>query len=254
MTSTNQPLVDVVAAVKQAVFNLGGWWMGSPEEADAGTAAGLKDWELYFLGRHGVLGDVDPDVAAASAYFFPIDHFESNWAAARAVLTPADAVERYSQVCHDWGRKHLHDFVPSERLAELAERIAGSVDIAGLPLFAGWHALPIPMDPPARCAHAMQVLREHRGACHGLAIVASRVSPLMAMLTNEDAAFTPDEYGWQPPFPEVTDEDRKRRAAAEVLTDELVADAYAVLDDAELREFKDLILSAEHHVGPQVWE
>jgi hypothetical protein len=254
MTSSDDPVLELVVAVKQAIFNVGGWWMSGEEEAAASKVGGLVDWQLYFLGRHGVLGDVDPEVAAASAYFFPIDHFEANWTAARAILTPEDAVERYSEVCHNWGRGHLAEFGAAERLAELSEKISDSVDIAGMPLFAGWRALPIPLDAPARAAHALQVLREHRGGCHGIAIVASRVSPLMAILANQEGAYDASEYGWQPPYPEVTDTDRQCRAAAEVLTDQLVADGYAVLTEAERGEFQELILSAEHHVGPQIWQ
>ena len=38
--------------------------------------------------RHGVLGDVDPDVVLAAAYVFPADHLRREWETARQVMTP----------------------------------------------------------------------------------------------------------------------------------------------------------------------
>jgi hypothetical protein len=118
------------------------------------------------------------------------------------------------------------------------------VDVAGLPLFAGWRALPVPTDPPARCAQAMQLLREHRGACHGVALVARGMSPLMAVLSNQGGERNAEEYGWRPPFPTVTSADRALRTGVEKLTDELVAPAYAALDDPERVELVSLLQAA----------
>lgn len=246
-------LLLFVSEIARPVFDLGGSWMASPEEEVATEAAGLKGWQLYFLGRHGVLGDVDPDVIVAAAYIFPPEHLARDWEAARAVLTPEEAVERYVTVCHEWGRAHFEGFSGVNRLAELAEKVIDSVDVAGLSLFAGWRALPVPLDPPARCAHAMQLLREHRGGCHGLAIVASGMTPLMAQLASPDPNHDVEEYGWQPPYPAVTDDDVRRRAAVEELTDELTATGYEVLDKAERAEFLTLIHEAVAYARP-TWD
>ena len=251
-TSDTQPshVMAVVAASKEPIFDLGGRWMSSDEEEAATAEAGFEGWQLYFLGRHGVLGDVDADVIVSAAFFFEPEHLSREWDAGRAVMSPPDAVEIYVDLCHDWGRQHLKGFDGADRLSELAEKVIEGTDVAGLPLFAGWRALPIPLDPSSRCAHALQLLREHRGGCHGIAMVACGLSPLMTVLANEHNTHTLEEFGWLPPYPEVTDADRRRRARVEKLTDELVALPYELLTPAEGDEFVQLLQAADAFVGP----
>lgn len=241
---------SAAVAAKAPIGDLGGSWMTGPEEEAATAAAGLDGWQLYFLARHGVLGDVDPDVVTAAAFFFPADVVRSEWLAARAVMTPGTAVERYLELCHGWGRTRLAGFAAADRLADLAQRVVDGADVTGLPLFAGWRALPAPKDTPARCAHTMQLLREHRGSCHGVAVVASRMAPLLAILTNQGGEQNAQEYGWQPPFPAVSDADRALRLRVEELTDDLVAPAYEGLDRDELAELLDLLRAAHAHAFP----
>ena len=63
----------------------------------------------------------------------------------------------------------------------------------------------------------------------------------------------PDRHaGWQPPFPAVTDNDRALRERVEDLTDDVVAQAYGVLDTGEGGEFLDLLEGAHSAVfGPR---
>ena len=244
--SVDQEARRVVVAAKTAIFDLGGAWMTGESEEAATEAAGLEGWQLYFLGRHGVMGDVDADVITAVAYVFPPARVRSEWEAARRTLTPEEAVRRYAEVCHEWGRSKLAAFDGAERLIDLAGRVVDAVDVAGLPLFAGWRALPQPADTPARCAHLMQLLREHRGACHGLAVVALGLHPLVAILL--DRAENAEEYGWERPYPTVTDHDRQLRAQVEEVTDDLVTPPYTALTPAEQGELLDL-LSAAHKLA-----
>jgi hypothetical protein len=233
--------------------------MSSPEEEAAGAAAELPGWQLYFLGRHGVLGDVDPDVVLAAAYIFPADYLRREWMAARGGMTPHEALERYLAVCHTWAESHMTGFPGAARLAELGCRVIEASPVVGLPLFAGWRALPLPQgdDDAAiarRCVHICQVLREHRGACHGLALASLQLDPLMAILANPGGGRGEDnaiEYGWQPPFPTPTDADRELRDRVEQLTDDLVAPAYEALTPEEQAEFVTLLNEARKYSTPQ---
>ena len=247
MSSRDWDARTVAAAAKAPIGDLGGAWMSGEAEEQATSGAGLEGWELYFLARHGVLGDVDPDVVTAAACFFPADVVRASWSAARERLTPSEAVDRYLRLLHAWGRERLAGFGEAGRLALLAQRVADGADVVGLPLFAGWRAVPLPEDPPARCAHLANVLREHRGACHGVAVVASGLSPLVAILADQGGEANALDYGWQPPFPAVSDADRALRDRVEELTDDLVAPAYEALDRAERAELLALLTAAHQH-------
>lgn len=246
MTASQQACATTVAA-KAMVGDLGGNWMMSDAEEQATVAAGMVDWQLYFLGRHGVLGDVDADVVVASAFVFPADHLRREWEAARALMTPTEALDRYLGVCHQWGSDKLADFADVERLADLGQKVIDSSDVLGLPLFAGWRAVPSPASGPQRCAQVLQVLREHRGACHGVALAALQLDPLLAILVNQGGEENAKEYGWLPPFPEVTDTDRALRERVEELTDSLAAVAYDGLSESEQAELLVLLQAAHTH-------
>ncbi len=247
MTASQQARATAVAA-KGPIGDLGGNWMIGEAEEQATADAGMVEWQLYFLGRHGVLGDVDTDVILAAAFFFPADHLRREWGIARALMTPAEGLSRYLAVCHQWGRDRLAGLMGADRLAELGQKVIDSSDIVGLPLFAGWRAVPLPDAGPAfgaeRCAQVLQVLREHRGACHGVALVALQLDPLIAILANQGGEQNAREYGWEPPFPEVTDADRALRARVEELTDDLAAVAYDGLTASEQTELVDLLQAA----------
>ena len=241
---------STAVAAKGPIGTLGGWWMSTQAADDATEAAGMEGWQLYFLGRHGVVGDADPDVITAVAYFFPPDVVRREWETARRVMTPRDAVDAYAAVLHQWGRDHLDGFTDADELIGLSRRIIDHVDVAGLPLFAGWRALPQPAGLGANLAHCLQLLREHRGGCHGLAVVAAGLSPLTAVLANQGGAANAEDYGWRPPFAEVTDDDRARWRRAEEVTDDLATQGYEALDETESARFLELLRGAFDHAFP----
>ena len=232
-------LATAVAA-KPTVVSLGGGFMISPEAKAAGKDGGYRGWELYMAGRAGVLGDAPAEVVAAALGFFDPEMVRRNWEAGRAVRPVAQAVARYAEVCRDWGRNRWAAVAGLDRLSALAARVVQAAEPSGLPVFAGWRAQPLPEDAPGRAAQLLHVLREHRGGMHLLAVLASGLTPLQAVVTGpsaEEAAF----HGFAEPHPEPDDNLRARRARAEDLTDRLVAPAYAVLDESEARDFLRLL-------------
>ncbi|MCZ3390246.1 MAG: hypothetical protein LH645_14280 [Actinomycetia bacterium] len=251
MTASHQARATAVAA-KGPIGDLGGNWMMGEAEEQATAAAGMVDWQLYFLGRHGVLGDVDTDVILAAAFFFPPDHLRREWGTARALMTPEEGLGRYLAVCHQWGRERLAGLADVDRLSELGVKVIDASGVVGLPLFAGWRAVPLPHSGPTtgaeRCAQVMQVLREHRGACHGVALASLQLDPLVAVLANQGGEQNAVEYGWQPPFAKVTEADRVLRERVEELTDDLVAVAYDGLSVGEQAELGELLEAAHTHV------
>ncbi|GGK72087.1 hypothetical protein Ppa06_30320 [Planomonospora parontospora subsp. parontospora] len=244
------------AAAKAAIGKLGGGFMISREAKAVSERAGLAGRAMYFRGRCGVLGEVDADVVRSAVAFFPAGHVRANWEAGRSL--PVDkAVELYAEACHAWGRRRLGSFDGAARLAELLERVAAEAEVAGAPLFAGWRAVPLPDDAPARATQLMHVLRELRGGLHAVAVLAEGLTPLQAMLLESHESPLGDMPGeamarffeWPEPYPVPGPELAGARARAEELTDRLMAPAFAVLDEAESAELTDLLGEARAVAG-----
>ncbi len=243
---------EIAAAVAEPIGRLGGAFMISREAKAFSAEVGLTGWAPYFRGRFGVLGDVDADVVASAAGFFPVETVREAWEAG-AGLPVATSADRYAVVAHDFGRRKLADFAESARLADLLRLVVDGADVVGAPLFAGWRAVPLPEDDRARVIQLAHVVRELRGGLHIVAVLASGLSPLEAVLSGTSAVLQDGEpnaeyFGWPRPYPEVTEEVRRRRAAAEDLTDELTAHAFAALGKAEADELVALLKKAERAV------
>jgi len=233
------------AAVKEQVIRLGGGFMRSRETKAYSDELGLPGWGPYMRGRCGVLGDVDADVVTAVIGFFPSAVVRAAWESGQH-LPAAESASRYAHACQEYGRRQLGGFADAARLAELLEAVARQADVTGAPLFAGWRALPLPADAPARALQLTHVLRELRGGRHLVAVQATGLTPLEAVLSGGSQLYPagPDQaraFGWPEPYEEVTDELRARRAQAEDLTDVLSGPDYAVLTDAEASELIALL-------------
>ncbi|MDN3357732.1 hypothetical protein [Actinomadura sp. DC4] len=226
--------------------------MISREAKTFAEEVGLAGWAPYFRGRCGVLGDVDADVVAAAAGFFPAETVREAWEAG-AGLSPATATARYTVVVHDFARRKLAGFEESARLAELLQIVVDSGDTIAAPLFAGWRAVPLPEDDRARAIQLAHVVRELRGGLHIVAVLAKGLNPLEAILSGTLAPYHHGEpnaeyFGWPRPYPELTEEVRSRREDAERLTDELMAPAFASLGKSEADELVALLEKAERAV------
>jgi len=224
---------ELVARVSPAFGQLGSAYYFTPETVAAGKAVGLDGFRFYFLGRGGVLGDVEwPVVMSAFGYFKP-SLVERLWTTAKERYPARDAARLHLERCHDYGRAHFGDVAGLAGFCEAAEAVkeAAMVDPAGLTLFAGWAAEPLAEDPPARAMQLVSALRELRGSAHLVAVVASGLPTPVAHRIRRPGDL--EAFGWGPDdIPVPTDEDRTRLAAADALTDRLVTGAFAVLDDA----------------------
>ena len=87
--------------------------------------------------------------------------------------------------CCRWGVEQLGGFPRVDRLVELTQRVVFAADASGLPLFAAWRAMPVPDDAPgAQAAVLLHLLREHRAGAHLLAVRASGLTPLEAIIAG----------------------------------------------------------------------
>jgi hypothetical protein len=243
--------LDIARGVASPIGRIGGAFMSDPATLERGNELGYTDWRFYYGGRCGVLGDVDADVVAASTFFIPPRIVRKGWEKARAVGDLCNAGLGYRDACWEWGRKHLDGVDGLDRVVELTERVVQNASPVNAPLFAGWRAVGLPDDAPARAAQLLHVLREHRGAMHAVAVHASGLTPVEATATSKLAAVSLRLFAWPEPWPEVTPELLAKRAAADTLTDELCAPAYEVLTSEEGDEYVALLSAAKESVFPK---
>lgn len=230
-------------AVKKAV-QAGGAFFFAPGTLARGTELGFDGLTLYICGRGGVLGDVPGEEVVAAFHHFTPGVLVPLWDAGRKISEPARTGAFYAECAQAWGREHLAELPGLERLADVTTRIVQENDLDTLaPLYSAWRAVPLAQDAPARLAQNLQTLREHRGGLHTVALKAHRVSPLLGQVA--EGSPYPEFYGYTKPFPEVTPELTRRREAVERLTDDLVAAAYAVLNEDESTDFARLVPGLE---------
>ncbi len=222
--------LELVRTVSPVVRKLGAAWYFTPETMQVGAELGLDGFRFYFLGRGGVLGDVEwPVVHAAFGYFEP-SLLEKMWTSGSARARPRDAARAHLRACAEHGRRHLSDVDGLGAFCEAAEAVVREArrDPAGLSLFAGVASEPLPDDLPGRAMVVTAVLRELRGSAHLLAVAASGLpTPVAHRISRPDDMAL---FGWGPgSVPEPTAADRAAHRAAEELTDQMVGRFYAVV-------------------------
>ena len=218
---------DESGTLATQIADIGSAFYFHPDTVATGKANGLDGFRFYFVGRGGVLGDVEADVARSAFGYFEPTLFAKMWDSARAIMPARDGARLYIGCNHALGRAKLAEVAGLGEFCDAAGAVNDAIDPTGLALYAGVAAEPLPDDAPARAVHLAMALREARGSTHLLAVVASGLASRIAhqIRRPDDVAL----FGWREPA-EYTDADRAKWEAAEALTNELLAPSFAVLD------------------------
>ena len=246
MASTT--VADQVERVLKPIQQFVRGWMTGPMADQLAADLGLQSGsDLWIVGRAGVLGDCDADVAAAGLAFLAPDRVRAAWESLPSGLTPRGVADAYTGLCCAWGSTELARFDGARmaRLDELGRRIAEAADGSIGTVFAGWRAQPEPDDVNARVALTMHVLRELRGGAHIIAILACGLTPLGAVLASpapppRSGPVWAEHLGWSGPFGNA-DASREARMEAERLTSRILRPIYGSIGDDELAEFAELV-------------
>jgi hypothetical protein len=237
--------LEIVQQTSPIINEVGNRFYFDPDTLAAGKELGLDGFRFYFLGRGGVLGDVDPAVVVAAFGYFSPSVVELMWDSAKQIVEPRKAASAYAACADRFGSGALAGLDGLDAFNDAAETIIGAVDRSALPLFAGVAAEPLPDDPAARAYRNVCTLRELRGSVHLLAIVAAGVSPSVA-----HAIRRPDDvasFGWES-APDISDDDRSRLDAADALTDQLLVASVEALSDGQ----RDAFVAAVDAIGAHV--
>ncbi|HEY3716285.1 MAG TPA: hypothetical protein VGL39_17290 [Jatrophihabitantaceae bacterium] len=230
------------------------------EPAEALLALGLRNyWDTYFAGRAAPLGRAPAEVVHAIFYNFAPGEAARHLPRVWDLITPDAALAARQQGCVLALRRILGDLVDAPGLARTADLLttaAISPPTVGRALYAGLRALPLPEEPVARLWHAANLLREHRGDGHVIALVANGIGGTEAHVLHALADGMPAEkFGRVSHLPEaqlaaaidgmrargligadgwLTADGRATKERIEALTDDLAAPAYDVLEPSDL--------------------
>jgi hypothetical protein len=192
--------VDAIRTAGAAIGEAVSVFMLNPDTFEKSLAAGYPDpFAAYFAGRGGVLGDATGTTVNAVFAVFEPNLARSCWEKGVAVHDASESCRLYWDQLANFGRTYLTGAQGLDRIAALGEKVIAEAPEPGLPLYAGWRAMPLADDATARALQVMFVLRELRAAVHFNALTISGMSPVEAHILNHGtdyAAF----MGWQPPF------------------------------------------------------
>jgi hypothetical protein len=240
---------QAAANAKPGLANLVGAFAESPQTLRRARLLGLSGWAYHVSARAGALGEVRPETVAAAIGFIAPDAVTDGWEAAAKTTEPVEVATWHLHELCRWGGDQLGGFPRLERLLDLSRRVVYAVDAAALPLFAAWRAMPAPDNSPgAQAAVMLHLLHEHRMGVHVVAVRASGLTPLQAIIAGPEGETGAVAFGWQPPYPPAGPIVR-RLMWAESIADAMAGQAYAHLDRTERIEFIGLLESLNHRLS-----
>ena len=238
----------------------------TPHGAPIYDAIGLEGRQHYFAPRAAAFGRVSPEVVTSTFFNFSSSLVRSAMMTVWDGVTPDDALAARLRVVDASLRTAAPELIASDstkRAAELATIAARSAcgRVDGKPLFAAHASLTWPTDPHLVLWHAQTLLREYRGDLHIALLLAEGLSGLDALITHGATGVVPlamlqQLRGWSdddwrggveslrsrgiitPDDVALTQAGAALRQRIEDRTDELSADAWAVLGEDGCRELR----------------
>ena len=224
-------LNDFLAQACPLIGDTGYRFYFTPETRTVGEELGLNGMEFYVLGRGGALGNCDGAALAANFGYFNPAVIGGAWESAKAKCDPRSAGRAHLQCSAEYGRAKFSEIAGLDAFVAAADAVNNAADADGLGLYAAMNCEPLVSDVPGRAMQLATVLREFRGSAHLVAIRAAGLTSKMAHLIKRPA--DAKMFGWSDDdVATVTDADRAKWDVAEKLTDDIVAPAYGVLDEA----------------------
>ena len=240
---------QAAANAKPGLATIVGAFAESPQTLRRARLLGLSGWAYHVSARAGALGDVRPETVAAAIGFIAPEAVADAWEVATKATEPLEVATWHLHEMCRWGGEQLAGFPRLNRLLELSQRVVSAVDGAALPLFAAWRAMPASdHSPGAQAAVMLHLLHEHRLGIHVVAVRASGLTPLQAIIAGPEGETGAVAFGWQPPYPAAGPFVR-RLMWAESIADAMAGQAYADLDLDERSEFVGLLESLSARLG-----
>jgi hypothetical protein len=198
-----QQILEAVRSAAGPIEAIGANCMLDPEMFQGSTDNGYAHpFAGYFAGRGGVLGDAPAEVVTAVFQVFEPNAVKLFWDQGVAVHGARKGAELYADQLAAWARDRLKAVPGLERLCELGQKLIDATPGNGLPLYAGWKAMPLPDDTPARAMQILFTLRELQGGVHMAALTVAGLDPVASHLLNKGPEYC-SMFGWQEPWPAI---------------------------------------------------
>jgi hypothetical protein len=203
--------------------------------------AGITDFfVLYAGGRAGVMGDVTAEQVGSAFGFFEPGLVATVWPMVLAAGRPS-AIAPVLAAAMSHAAEVRWDAEASGAVARLGTTVTDSVTALGMPLFAGWRAMPRPDTPQGTAAMVVHTLRELRGDIHVQSVAAAGMEPIEAEVATRRGSTGLEMHGWNGEFPD-HEALADRFAAVEEQTSGRMQRIYAAaLPEADLQEFAEAV-------------
>lgn len=241
---SNPDLTEATATAGAAIEQAVSVFMLHPQTFGESVAAGYQNpLAGYVAGRGGVLGEATGATVSAVFAVFEPTGLSAMWEEGIAVRGAAGAAQVYWDQAAEFGRAYLAGADGLDRIAALGEKLIAVAPTATLPLYAGWRAMPLSDDAPARALQVMFVLRELRAGLHFNALSLSGIAPIEAHMLNKGPQYAA-MFGWPEPYADGADK-KDRYDEVEQSTNCRMAELVgAALEPAEADELARLTVAA----------
>ena len=222
---------EVAAATATPVGALGRSYFFADVVRDTMAESGFTGLPGYVGARGGVLGDVDSDVVVSAFALFNPAVVEMGWNQTKEQGSPSDAAAAFAVGLERWA---ADTFAHLDGLDDFAAATRAVFDAAvpmSQALYAGWRAMPVPDDPAAATALALQILRELRFGFHVHALSAVGMSPVDAVVAQSGPQQA-QLFGWSEPFPDPESLKSLHRQAEEI-TSARMNEVYEAIDASQ---------------------
>ena len=129
---------ELVQAACPKIGSLGGAFYFDKETLAKGKELGRDGFRFYFLGRGGVLGDVEPRVVESAFGYFAPELVAKMWTSAKEKLAPREAGRLYLECLHAFGRRKFSGISGLDAFCAAAEAVNNATSYASLPLYAAF--------------------------------------------------------------------------------------------------------------------
>ena len=99
--------LEIVQQTAPLINEAGNRFYFHPDTLARGKELGLDGFRFYFLGRGGVLGDVEPAVIGSAFGDFSPGVVETIWSSAKQIMAPRDAARAYLACADQFGMQQL---------------------------------------------------------------------------------------------------------------------------------------------------